>query len=300
MSEAIQTTGAPATETLTEAPKAPAAPPSVAAIATPPAEGDGAKAPAEAAPWTAGMSEDDIAYLETKGWNGSDKGPADILKSYRNLERLRGVGADKLVKLPDRTNPEDVAQFKAKMGIPDSPEGYEPLALDGAGPDLDSNAMAAISHELELTAEQHAKLGEVTARLLQTAETTNIEQRVTRDTAEEAALNKEWGDLQAENHLAAQRTTQRFGIDAETIESIQDAIGYRKTMEMLVKIGRGLGEHKAPEGEGKDAPFGLTPEVARNRIAERQKDSGFFEKMKGGDTAAKKEWDDLNRIAYGV
>lgn len=297
MSEAIPT---PAEVTTPAEPAAPETPtqaaPSVSKALTSPESGT----PETATPsWTAGMSAEDLAYIGVKGWDKEGKGPADILKSYRNIERLRGVNAEQLTKIPDPANAEEVAAFRSKLGVPEAPDGYPEIEISTPAGDVDMGIVNQGAHKMGLTPDQHAEFAEWVGGVLSEAQTTQREQIITRDTAEQVALDHEWGAAKDENYLAARKASERFGVDEGTLNSIQDAIGYRKTMELMAKIGRGLGEHKRSDPEEDAAPFGLTRETAQQRIKMRQADQSFREKLLAGDMASKQEWADLNRIAFG-
>lgn len=71
--------------------------------------------------WYGSVDADTESYIKNKGW----KGPGDLLKSYTNLERLRGVGADKLLKLPDFNNADEANAFYERIGVPKAPTDYK-------------------------------------------------------------------------------------------------------------------------------------------------------------------------------
>lgn len=253
----------------------------------------------EGAPdWLASLSNEEKAYVASKGWDKEGKGVADILRSYRNVDRLRGHSADKLTKIPDWSNGEEVAEFHQRMGVPESAEGYETLEVETNLGGLDAEVLKGLSYKMQLLPHQHALFGQVAGEYLEGVAAAQREAKAASDAAEELELEREWGAILQENQTAAKRAVQRFGLDSETVDKIQASLGYKATMELLTKIGRGLGEHRRPEGEADEAPFGVTQEVAQERLKVLSKDKDFYEKRKSGDAAANKEWMDLRNIAF--
>lgn len=252
-----------------------------------------AAAKVEAPAFTAGMNEDELAFVGIKGW----KDASGILSSYRNLERLRGVDADKLVKLPDPTNADEVLEFNTKRGVPTSVDGYEELAVELTTGNLDAGLMSKISHALRHTPEQHAIFGEEIRGVLQQAIDYQNESVIISDAAEAKELDTEWGEAKDENMLAATRLMQVMELSTETIEQIQHGgLGYRDTMKLLSQIGRRLGEHKrGANEEPQNMPEGLTPSVAHEELRMKMKSDGYLKSLQS-DPAERKRYEELTRV----
>jgi hypothetical protein len=97
------------------------------------------------------LNEDNSTWLANKGFKSND----DIVNSYRNLERQLGNA----VTLPDETKPEEIQKFRAKLGVPDKPDGYELKLPDGLPetmpyPDEDVKAFREWAHDAGLTPKQ--------------------------------------------------------------------------------------------------------------------------------------------------
>ncbi len=88
----------------------------------------GTEGGASTAPW---FPDAQKAYVEGKGW----KSPADVLTSYTALETLMGADkAGRTVVLPkDANDTEGMKLFRAKLGVPESPDKYELPAPPGEG-----------------------------------------------------------------------------------------------------------------------------------------------------------------------
>jgi len=273
----VVTTPTPNTPEGTAAPVAPVAPPA----------------------WYGELSSDDKTYIANKGWDKEGKSFGDVLKSYKNIERLRGVDAEKLVRLPDPTKPEEVSEFRAKLGVPETPAGYDVPELQVGDGLLDGEALAAIAHRIQLDPYQFATFTSETAQFFQQSIQQQTEAVAERDSAEKMTLEKEWAGLKEENYAAATKAATKFGLDETTLNGMQQGLGYRKTLELLTKIGRSFGEAKPPdvtrdEGDG----FGITPAVAKTRLGELRGDADFRNKLLNGDVAAKQKWESLKKIAF--
>lgn len=257
----------------------------------------GAPGGGEAKAWYEGLSEDDQTYLKSKGWDKEGKGPADVLKSYRNLERLRGVDADKLLKLPG--NDEEKAAFYARLGVPETPDGYETPDVSVEDTPLDKGVFQKLSHDLKLTPEQHVQFAESVSNLLNESLKLERQQALDRDTAEQKKLESEWGDQKDANYAAAGLAARRFGVD---VDAMQKGMGFRATIETLAAIGNALGEGKAPTRDPltPDSEFGPTPKAAQERLETLKRDKTFRDRLFSGDEKARKQWQDLKDIAFGA
>jgi hypothetical protein len=246
--------------------------------------------PAAPADWIATLPEDARGFVKNKGW---DK-PADLLDSYRHLERM--VGTERLA-LPrddgDRANWERVWN---RLGRPEKPEGYKLPMPEKGGDKALAKAFSARAHELGLTAKQARGLADwwnnTAAGGLQKAE----RQRQTREAGEIATLQDELGAAFDGEAAAARRAAALFGFDAETLTQIEGAIGTAAMIRRFMAIGRALGEDRI-EG-GADTGFSPSVEAARARIEGLKADPVWTKRYLGGDEAAKAEFQKLMRAAY--
>lgn len=250
--------------------------------------------------WTEGLAEDAQGYIENKGWNS----PEQMLDSYRNLEKSIGVPADQIVHMPKGA--EDVEGWNSlynRLGRPETAEDYN---LPGA--DLPEGAtdltgdLRQWAHEAGLNQQQAAmiyekyngRLGEIAAEQQQQAE--EVAQN------EEAQLRKEWGPAWDENIAAAQRFRQRFDVDNETIDKLEQVMGLKGVLELTAKIGRGLGEHSTPQNQSEDSgsglPFGMTPAAAKAKIGDLMMDKEFMSHYGDGNPQAMERMTRLHAIAY--
>lgn len=254
-------------------------------------------APPAAPAWYDGLPADDRAYIATKGWDKEGKTPADILKSYRNIERLRGVDADKLVKLPDWKNAEEVSQFRARLGVPESPDGYENHEVQTPTGPLRAELIAKISHRIGATPAQHAEMLNATGELMTELFKAEAEEISRRNANELIDLKKEWGTRFDENNQAVDNAVAQLGLDAEFVDALKIAAGEAKTRRVLAQIGMRLAEHKPAAGS--TTPTLMTSDIAKAQLDHLKGDREFFAKLQAGDTEARRRWTELQRVAFG-
>lgn len=274
-------------------PAAPADPAAPAAPAQPAAPA----APAQPAEWWAGYAEPD--YVKAKGW----KTPLDAVTSYRNLEQIQRNPGD-YVRLPkDEKDTEARDALFAKLGRPEKPDGYE---FEGYEPPAPESGMVDMApwfrekaHAIGLSKGQAGTLFKEfqaeTARLDQTA----VEARNRQLEVEEQQLKSEWGPAWDENAKAINAFAQRFQVGKDEVNAIESVLGYGWVMRFMARAGRALGEHKAA-GADTQQPYGMTPEIAKQKIQSLTTDKAFYEKLRAGDPIAKREWEELHKVAHGA
>lgn len=244
--------------------------------------------------WTAVLPEELRGYVQNKGW----KDPADLANSYVNLEKLRGVPAERLLTLPEKSDDPKWGELWAKLGKPEKPEDYGIKAAEGGDPAFAAEA-AKWLHDLNIPKAAGAGLVEkftVFAAAQQAAE----EARLTAEaTKQENDLKAAWGSAYDQNVEIARRAAAQFGLTEEVLAGIEKSAGYRATMELFNNIGTGLGEADAV-GMGGKAPGGnrlLTPEAARARIRSLMVDTDWANKYLNGNVEAREEMERLQKAA---
>lgn len=267
---------------------------------TPPADaGQGGAAPAAApaatpSEWYAGMPEDLRGYVQLKGW----KDQSAAVESYRNLEKLRGVPAERLLSLPEKADDPAWGQVWERLGRPQTADQYELSKLEGADPAFAGEASKWF-HEAGIPkAQAHAlaqKFNQYAAAQQQAAD----EARAQQAEIEWGELKKEWGQSFPQQEEMARRAARQFGMDEETLSALEHAMGPKKLMQLWARIGEGLGESPAHGMASGSQSFAMTPEAAKARITQLMGDKEWSAKYIGGNTEAKAEMERLHRLAYG-
>jgi hypothetical protein len=253
-----------------------------------------APAPAVQTPsdWTTGMADDLRGYVQNKGFKDS----VAVVEAYRNLEKLRGVPEDRLLKLPEK---EDDAQgwetVYQKLGKPAKPEDYKFQMQDQ---EFGKWAQSTF-HELGLTTKQAEKLVTKWNGFQENAVKGQQETYHQKLNQEETALKSEWGAAYDQNINVAKQAAMGLGVDPSTVDALEKTMGFAATIKFMHSLGTKLGEGAYVSG-GKQTGFGgaMTPEAAINRIQQLRGDKTFVTKYLEGDVSAKEEMARLHSFAH--
>jgi hypothetical protein len=263
-----------------------------------PAGGDPTGGVNGAAPqdWTTGFPDEVRGVIQTKGW----KGPADVVGSYQNLEKL--LGADKagraIVPPKDDAAPEEWAAFYGKLGRPEKADGYKLPVPDGDAGEFAATA-ASWFHEAGLTAKQAetlaAKWNDHMGGTLQSQQA-EFEQKAAIDLQE---LQKEWGGQFEANSELARRAIREAGLSQDEGKAIERALGLGKAAKVFAFLGKQFAEAPMKGGEGAGrGTFGATPADAKARIAALKADPDWSARYLKGDADARGEFNRLHQIAF--
>ena len=259
------------------------------------AAGQGSAAPGgQQGQWFDSYPEEVRGTIQTKGWQS----PADVIQSYTNLEKL--LGADKAgrgVVLPkEDADASEWNQVYDKLGRPKSPADYKLPVPEGETGQF-AEVAAGKFHELGLTAKQAQGLAEWYNAQAQEMQSSQFNQLAQNSEQEMSSLQQEWGKEYDANIEAARRATRQFGLEAPTLEKIENAIGTKEMLQLFAKIGKGVGEDSFVDGS-RSTGFGMSPEAARVRIGQLKGDREWSAKYLGGNADAKAEMERLMRAAY--
>lgn len=252
--------------------------------------------PAAATDWTSGFSDEAKGFIQNKGF----KGPADLLESYRNMEKLMGAPKERILRLPEKDDDPAWNDIQARLGKPESPDKYS-FKVDPAVADeqFDKWAREAF-HKAGFTDKQAAKFMEEFSGYAKARQATQLESIKTKLDTEATQLKQEWGAAHDQNTNLAKRAAQELGISGEQIDQLEKVMGFAGVMKLFHSIGTKVGEAAfvSGSGGGGNGFAALTPQAALNRIAALRGDPGFVEKYVNGDAAARQEMEMLHRYAY--
>lgn len=265
----------------------PAATPAAGSTGGAPAVGTGA--------WYESIADQDLrGFVQTRGW----KDPGSVVDSYRNLEKLVGVPQDRLLKLPNDDDAEGWKGVWSKLGRPENPDGYQLPVPEGMPGDFAKEASAKF-HELGIPAKQAQELAkwwnEKNSSVMQSYEA----ERAQKAELDMQQLRQEWGQTYDAEVEKGRRAVRQFGIDQESLQKIEDAIGTASLLKMFSKIGNGLAEASFEGGENASQGFGTSKDAAIARINALKSDQNWTAKYLAGDVQAKSEMTRLMQLAYG-
>lgn len=212
--------------------------------------------------WFNSFEGEDLGYIQNKGWH-KENGIKDMLNSYKNLEKMKGVPEERLLKLPEGEDPEGWEKVYQKLGKPVNAEEYGFQKPEGV--EIDENRMAWFSktaHSLNLNKDQHNKLAAATIEY-ENSIVKQIEERATDERMQELTkLKDSWGKAYDERVELGKRAVREFVEDQGQIDKIEEAMGSNvAVIKLFAKIGEKIGEDKMPATEG-DRSFGYSKEQA--------------------------------------
>jgi len=240
---------------------------------------------------------------ETKTWvtNKNFESAAIALESHRNFEKLQGVPQERLVALPERSDDkEGWGKVFSKMGRPENAEGYGIKATE-QNPASESFLKWAggTFHEIGLSKAQGENLvnkwNDFTTEHLKG----ESDKTAGLATEQQAKLKADWGSVHDTNLNLARQAATGLGVSGEEIDQLQKVMGFDGVMKLFHNIGTKTGEHKFVGNDGGGSGFGgMTPEQARAKIIDLQKDLEFGKLVTAGNAEAKEKWNNLHKWAY--
>lgn len=240
--------------------------------------------PAQETSWNAGFDEDTNAFIQNKGW----KSPADILSSYRNLEKFAG-GSKNLLELPGADADEEALNnFYNKLGRPESPDKYGIQPPEGADNDLVEWFKSA-AHKTGLSDKQATSLFDAWNTM--SGERLQAMESMQREESEKAItdLKKEWGQAYNQQIDAGKRAVAALGYDENSLNALESKMGTADMLRLFATLGSKMGEDNFVSSERSGQSFGVTPAAAKQQIADLKMDKNFMDQyLKGNPDAISK------------
>ena len=239
--------------------------------------------------------DDQIKDAQLKEWVGKKgwKDVENVVKSAYNLEKIKGISDDKIVRLPEPGNEAAKSEFFNKLGRPETPDGYAEK-LDGLDKDF-----LKVAHDSGITKDQFETLVKYDKARIEKLQQTAEAQFAAKSAAEVESLKNEWGGRFEELQEVAKRAVRKFEL-GDMLPQIERAVGTKAMMQMLHKLGQSTGEARFVDAErGSSASFGMSPEQAAREIASLTSTKGTFDRLKT-DASFKDHWTNLHKIKNGV
>jgi hypothetical protein len=252
---------------------------------------------------------DGFTNPDLKTWAASKnfKDVETVTQSAWHFEKLHGVPADQILKLPKAGA--DFAEYEPvfnRLGRPEKADAYTLKLPEGQTDTSLIDAVKPIFHKAGLSQKQAEIVNSWWNEYAGALEKKQTETLAAKQVAEVAALKTEWGPQFDSFGKIADRAGAEFGLAAEDYEALKQVMGPAKAMKLLYNIGSKLGSDAAiVGGDGKTGGFGgMSPAQAQARIKELQNDRGFAARFNHSDPAnrdraeAREEMAKLHRIAY--
>jgi hypothetical protein len=217
-------------------------------------------------------------WLEAKFW--TDKGPnvEALAKSYEVAQRALGRKAQAVVPPTEKSTPEEVAEYRKALGVPESPEAYnlkpEQLPEGVTWDDNVAKRAAELAHKHHISAaamQEFMKFDMERAALMNQAAANMIEEQLQQGRSE---LERVWGDKMPEKIELARRAAVTAGVDP-TSQGFVDP----QVVKAIVNLAEKLSDDKLVAGD----QTGPSSTRARARDIMTNQSNPLYTKYQEGD-----------------
>lgn len=260
----------------------------------------------EGQPWYGTLANPEIkGLIDNKGW----KSVEDIATSYRHAETLIGTPAELRVNLPkDMKAAGAMDPIYNRLGRPETADKYSFKNEEAKGSDgkpLDAELDAAMRkalYPLGLTQDQAAGTYDFVKGLMKEAVASEAKEAELSKQAGIDALKKEWGSGYDANAKVATEAIEKLGLSADTVNKLRDLVGHAEVAKMFHMIGTKVVEPSFKGGAGNTEVVKpvMTREAAQHQKALLMEDRNWVVKYNSGDTAAREQMLNLNKIIAGA
>ena len=182
--------------------------------------------------WSDSFSEADKKMISDKGW----KSPQDMFKSYQEIEKF----ASNKISIPKADDAEAWKKLDAKLGCPETIEGYELKDIAEVDkPFMDDFKNAALQAGMRPN-QVNAMYEFYKGRQDQITEAFNAQ--VEKDKEE---IKSEWGDDYSKNEELMKRGVAVLGLDENLLTNIEVSIGTKAFMQLGKRLGEAISEDTA-------------------------------------------------------
>jgi hypothetical protein len=242
-------------------------------------------------------------HVANRGWDKLDANTAlaQAVKAHREAEKLIGVPAEQVLRLPkDVNDAEGYGRIYKALGAPADAKEYDFSGVKFAdnselNPEF-AEGLRGLAAKIHLPKDAAVEVAKWVASTIDSDEQKETAEYATKLATEKDTLIKNWGANAGVNKIVAQNAATKLGVDAEAMSALEKTVGYAKVMEMFRQIGSKIGEDKFVNngnGPGSDV---MTADQAQAKIDLLAKDEGWMAKFNAGDVQATSEFDNLTKL----
>lgn len=254
----------------------------------------------ETKPWFDGFEPELKDIITKKAWDKLD--PSTLAKtaltSYHTAEKLIGVPASEVLRLP---KPEDTTAWEevfTRLGAPKEKSEYKIGEMkfsdgDTLSPEFVTYIEDAV-HNARLRPDQASKVTTAFMQFLEHSEKASSDAELLTASQEMDKLKANWGANFDINDRIATSAANKLGITADNLTALKKTVGVSGTMEMLLNLGKAMGEARFITGEKEENNGVLSADQAQTRKEALMADTNWRARWFAGDAAAHKEMNDLN------
>jgi hypothetical protein len=275
-------------------------------------DGENNQTPPDADTWYKGVDAETVGLWENKGWDKTKPETVALAatKAYGEVQKMIGMKADHdFIPVPKDMTKGDMNPVWEKLGRPKAATEYDFKDVkfkDGTELDEDfTTFLRERAFKSNLPKDAAADMARGLVEYLGNQDAKAESEKAAGIMEQKAALAKNWGTTpdkmdNSPQMLVAKLAAQRLGVDPETVNALESAVGYAKVMEMFRSIGTKIGEDKFITGAGPGSNNGaMSREGAVARKAELYKDPAWVSKFLAGSNEHVREMANLDRLITG-
>lgn len=210
------------------------------------------------------FDDDTIGWLENKGFEN----PQAAITSQRELETKLGGPPEMMQKWPESDDTDGFKAIYRRLGTPEDVDGYKIEFEDGAAIDPDMLTWFKESaHVQNMTNTQVQGMALAWNTEVARLKTEQQEALEVQNQIERTELKNEWGTKLEERLDFGHRALKAHGLEEETIDLMQAAIGPKILAQFAASIADTMGEDTIAAHSDTPA-FGTTMEQVQNSINE--------------------------------
>jgi hypothetical protein len=258
--------------------------------------------------WYSKLGDEELSFLDQKGWKADD-GIQKMLKSYRNLESLRGVPEEQLMRIPADGDVEGWNGLYDKIGRPKIDDGYKYEPKEGVQVDKDSlEWFNNAAYKAGLTNKQHNQVIDMFNEYQASIEQKHNEMQQIEVIESKKRLQSSWGaDYDKNFNIASAALADMFNIDPNSEDAalkISQVLGSDKAAKFFYENAHKLGNAERDmiginTNDGFTSPVKQASKDRESLLSEIKNDPvrlNQYNKQKGADWERAER---LKRIVYG-
>jgi hypothetical protein len=253
------------------------------------------------AAWHSTFDEDTKGWLGNRGLDKLDgeKALPELVKTARNAEKLLGVPADQILRMPKDGDPAATRAILQRLGMPEKPDQYEIPVPEGDKGEFSKTA-AAWFHEAGLTKAQAKVVAEKWNEHIGGMSKAEAAAAATRMAENESALKKEWGPAYEARLAAAGQIATKLGLDPAAADVLREKLGAAGLAKFVFSLGEKLGEAQFVTGDGGDFGGLMSPAQANAKINELRGNKDWTARYLAGGKPEMEEMRKLQALANPV
>jgi len=242
-----------------------------------------------------GVSDEHKGFFENKNYESLDA----MAKSYKNLESMRGVPENEMLRIAKSEDAEAMSAMYERLGRPTESAGYEFEGMDEGGEWYKEAAFKAGLNQDQAS----AIFGDFSSAVAAAEEAQNAKYQESTQ-AQMVELKNEWGAAYDANMEYAEMAARKFGVTDDQLGALEKSLGTKEMMNFMQKLGSATGEGTFVDGAAPENSLNgvMTPEAAEAKRQELVQDPAWQKRAVSSDpkirAAAMEERSILSKLAY--